>query len=191
MTHSLGEPSEPRVKLVLTEDEIRAGVARMAGAISSFYGQQHVTIVGVLTGSVILLADLVRQLNMPLRLALVQASSYRGRATRPGPLAIDAEHLPELAGRHVLLLDDIFDTGHTLQELVSQLRRHEPESIRTAVLLRKQGRQQVELEPDWVGFDIPDEFVVGYGLDYDDLYRNLPCLMALEAADLAAWEPLA
>jgi hypoxanthine phosphoribosyltransferase len=176
------------VKLLLTEEQLRVGVSRMAADISHHFRERPITIVGVLTGSIVLLADLIRQLEMPLRVALVQARSYRGRATSPGPLSVKLDDLCDLKGREVLLVDDIFDTGRTLLELVSLLDEREPASIHSAVLLRKLGRQQVPIAPDWVGFDIPDEFVVGYGLDYDDLYRNLPYVAALEPTDLTSKE---
>jgi hypoxanthine phosphoribosyltransferase len=139
--------------------------------------------VGVLTGSLVLLADLIRQLDMPLRIGLVQASSYRGRTTERGTLSINSNLLPDIQARDVLLVDDIFDTGHTLLEVISQLDGLRPTSIRSAVLLRKAGRQEVAIEPDHVAFQIPDKFVVGYGLDYNDHYRNLPYVAALEKSD--------
>jgi hypoxanthine phosphoribosyltransferase len=93
--------------------------------------------------------------------------------------------LVDLRGHDVLIVDDIYDTGRTLEEMISLIDATNPASVRVAVLLRKLGRQQIAIEPDWIGFDIPDEFVVGYGLDYDDLYRNLPYLAALEPSDLS------
>jgi hypoxanthine phosphoribosyltransferase len=90
----------------------------------------------------------------------------------------------DISGRDVLLVDDIFDTGHTLKNVVEKLHEFEPKSVKSAVLLRKHGRQEVVYEPDFTAFDIPDEFVVGYGLDYEDMYRNLPYLAALEEEDL-------
>ena len=173
------------MKQMLSADQLREGVTRMAGHINQHYGRRPLTIVGVLTGSIVLLADLIRQLEMPLRITLVQARSYRGRATAPGPLYVDAGSLVDLRGHDVLIVDDIYDTGRTLEELISLVDGTNPAAVRVAVLLRKLGRQQIALEPDWIGFDIPDEFVVGYGLDYDDLYRNLPYLAALEPSDLA------
>ena len=173
------------MKLMLSADQLREGVTRMAGHINQHYGHRPLTIVGVLTGSIVLLADLIRQLEMPLRITLVQARSYRGRATAPGSLYVDTGSLVDLRGHDVLIVDDIYDTGRTLEELISLVDGTNPASVRVAVLLRKLGRQQIALVPDWVGFDIPDEFVVGYGLDYDDLYRNLPYLAALEPSDLA------
>lgn len=173
------------MRILLTEQQLREGVERMAGQIKAHYQDRPLTIIGVMTGSVVLLADLIRLLDMPLRVGVVQARSYRGHATVPGQLSINSDSLPDIAGRHVLLVDDIFDTGHTLFELLDQLDALQPASLRSAVLLRKQGRQRVAMTPDHVGFEIPDEFVVGYGLDYRDEYRNLPYLAALESADLA------
>jgi hypoxanthine phosphoribosyltransferase len=171
------------VKKLLSEDQLREGVKRLARDIASCYEDRPLTIVGVLTGSLVVLADLIRHLEMPLRVGLVQARSYRGQATRPGELFINADLLPDINGREVLLLDDIFDTGHTLRGLLAQLDKLGPHSVRSGVLLLKRGRQEVDLRPDFIGFEIPDEFVVGYGLDYNDLYRNLPYVAALEPAD--------
>jgi len=173
------------LKLLLSEGEIQSGVERMAGQIAAHYDGRPLTIIGVLTGSVVLLADLIRLLKMPLKVGVVQARSYRGSATTPGVLTINADLLPDVRGRDVLLVDDIFDTGQTLWELVAQFDELSPHSLRAAVLLRKQGRCRVSIVPDFVGFEIPDEFVVGYGLDYRDAYRNLPYVAALEAAELA------
>jgi len=171
------------VKVLLDESELQAGVSRMASEISAHYGNSPLTIVGVLTGSVVLLADLIRQLEMPLRVGVLQASSYRGNTTR-GAITINSDLLLDVNGRDVLLVDDIFDTGHTLAEVIPMLEKMGAKSVKSAVLLRKIGRQEVEIETQFVGFDIPDEFVVGYGLDYQDQYRNLRYLASLEPADL-------
>ena len=168
------------MKILLTAETIQQRVDALARQIKADYGDQPVTIVGVLTGCLMFLADLVRRLDLPLRIALIQASSYRGTATAPGQLHVQSELIPELRGRHVLLLDDILDTGRTLQHLVEYLKGLEPASLRTTVLLRKQGRQEVAIEPDYCGFDIPDAFVVGYGLDYNDEHRHLPHLAVVE-----------
>ena len=138
----------------------------------------------MLTGSLVLVADLIRLLDLPMRVGVIEASSYRGATTTRGELTINSELMIDISGRDVLLVDDIFDTGHTLVQVLDKMREFGPTSIRSAVLLRKQGRQEVAAEPDYVAFNIPDEFVVGYGLDYEDLYRNLPYLAALEDEDL-------
>lgn len=170
------------MKVLLDESQLHAGVERLAAAIRATYGEHPLTIIGIMTGSVVLLADLIRLLDMPLRVGVVQTCSYRG--TQRGPLTINSEMMLDITGREVLLIDDIFDTGHTLSEVVQLMRDLGPASLRAAVLLRKSGRQEVKYEPDYVAFEIPDEFVVGYGLDYNDEYRNLPYLAALESLDL-------
>jgi hypoxanthine phosphoribosyltransferase len=122
----------------------------------------------------------MRRIDLPLRIDLIQASSYRGTATTPGQLRLQAELVPDVQGRHVLLLDDILDTGQTLDQIALHLKKLEVASLQTAVLLRKLGRQIVPLEPDFCGFEIPNAFVVGYGLDFNDEYRNLPYIAVLK-----------
>jgi hypoxanthine phosphoribosyltransferase len=170
------------MEILLTAERIRHRVAELAAAVAADYrDRQPFTVVGVLTGSLMFLADLVRQLNLPHRIGFIQASSYRGDATSPGELRIGPELFPDIRGRHVLLLDDILDTGQTLGRLVEHLQRSGPASVRSAVLLRKIGRQRIAFEPDYCGFEIPDAFVVGYGLDFNDEYRHLPDIGVLPA----------
>jgi len=169
------------MQILITAERIQERLDELAVEIKQHYRDQPITIVGVLTGCLMFLADLVRRLDMPVRLALIQASSYRGAVTRPGELQVQAELVPDLRGRHVLLLDDILDTGRTLVHLVGQLRGLEPASLRVGVLLRKEGRQELPLEPDYCGFRIPDLFVIGYGLDFNDEYRHLPHVAVLPA----------
>lgn len=171
------------MKVLLSADDIQRRVADMARQIATDYHGRDVTIVGVLTGCLMFLADLVRHLDLPLRIALLQASSYRGATTTPGELRVQPELLPDLRGRHVLLLDDILDTGHTLAHLRRHLQALDVASLRIGVLLRKVGRQQVAVDVDYRGFDIPDAFVVGYGLDYNDEYRHLPYIAVLSVDD--------
>ena len=170
------------MKILLSEQQLGEGITRMAGEIRAHYQGKPLTIVGVLIGSLVLVADLIRRLDIPLKIDLVQARSYKG--TRPGPLSINTDLLGNIRGRDVLLVDDIFDTGNTLNDLIPQLDDLGPATIRTAVLLRKQGQSKVSFTPDYVGFDIPNVFVVGFGLDYRDQYRNLPHVAALEPAEL-------
>jgi hypoxanthine phosphoribosyltransferase len=168
------------MRVLISEGDIRKRVDELATEVAKAYAGQPLTIVGVLTGCLVFLADLIRRLDLPLKIALVQASSYRGRATTAGDLHVQDELLPDLKGRHILLIDDILDTGKTLKHLVGQLKGLGVASVRTAVLLRKEGRQEVHIEPDFIGFTIPNEFVIGYGLDYDDEYRNLPFIGVLD-----------
>lgn len=171
------------MKTLLNEKQLNDGVQQLADQINAAYGDASLTIVGVLTGSVVLMADLIRKLKMPLRVGVVQTSSYQG--TERGKLSINSDMMLDIANRDVLLIDDIFDTGHTLQEVRELMNSLGPTSLKSAVLLCKTGRQEVDWRPEFVAFDIPDEFVVGYGLDYNDEYRNLPFLACLEDADIA------
>lgn len=169
------------MKMLISAEKIQERVAVLAEQINRDYGDDSLTLVGVLTGCVLFVADLIRHLRMPLRLGFVQASSYRGTATEPGRLDVFPDLLPELRGRHVLLVDDILDTGQTLHHLADCLRQREIASLRIAVLLRKRARQKVDLEPDYCGFEIPDKFVIGYGLDFNDQYRQLPYIAEMDA----------
>jgi hypoxanthine phosphoribosyltransferase len=174
------------MKTLLTKEQLHLGVARMAGAITAKYENRSLTIVGVLTGSVVVVADLIRLIDLPVRVGMVAASSYRGATTTRGELVINDDLMLDISHRDVLLVDDIFDTGHTLVEVMAAMRSYNPSSLRSAVLLRKLCQQEVDYQPDFIGFDIPNEFVVGYGLDYHDMYRNLPDLAVLEACDLVS-----
>jgi hypoxanthine phosphoribosyltransferase len=162
------------VEILIAESAIRDRIAEMGRRVEEEYNGKPLTIVAVLTGSLILLADLVRQVRIPHRIALLQASSYRGATTTSTTLVLNESFAPDVADRDVLLLDDILDTGQTLSTLVQHIADRGARSVRTAVLLRKIGRQVVPLEPDFCGFTIPDVFVIGYGLDYNDDYRHLP-----------------
>ena len=138
--------TEKAMKPLINEEQLRQGIDRIAAEIFEHYRGRPLTIVGVLIGSVVFLSDLIRRLNLPLRLDLVQARSYRGGSTRPGPLVLNLDLLStDVRGRDVLLVDDIFDTGKTLWELLPQIDELGPSSVRTAVLLRKKDRCEVPL----------------------------------------------
>ncbi|MEX0824889.1 MAG: hypoxanthine phosphoribosyltransferase [Pirellulaceae bacterium] len=171
------------MKILLNESQLREGVERLAEEIDACYAGQHLTVVAVMTGSLILFADLIRMLSVPVRVGVIQASSYRGE-TEAGELSVDTQMLIDVEDRNVLLVDDIFDTGRTLARLTELISGLGARSVRSAVLLHKQRQHDVALRPDFVAFQIPDEFVVGYGLDYRELLRNLPYLAVLEPGDL-------
>lgn len=168
------------MKRLIDEAEIRREVETLGRRIAEEYRDRPLTILGVLTGSIVLLSDLIRQIDLPLRVGLIQASSYRGRTTTAGELTINDSLLPDIAGRDVLLVDDIFDTGRTLARIVQLIEEKQPHSVKSAVLLWKEARSLVSIKPDYHCFRIPDVFVVGYGLDYNDEYRHLPYIGALE-----------
>lgn len=167
------------MEILIPSDRIAVRVEELAAEIARTYLGKKVTVVGILTGSLVFLADLVRRMEMPIQIGLLKASSYRGTATSPGKLVIDDTCLPDVTGREVLLLDDILDTGQTISRVVQHLRDRGAVNVRTCVLLRKIGRQVVPFEPEFTGFEIPDKFVIGYGLDYDDEYRHLPYIGVL------------
>ncbi len=172
------------MKTLLTSDQIHEEVSRLGKQISLEYENRPLTILGVLTGSIVFLADLIRNIDIPLRVGLIQASSYRGTSTKAGTLNISADLLPEIKGRDVILIDDIFDTGNTLHGIMELVQEKNPNSLKSAVLLWKEDRQEIDLTPDYHSFKIPNEFVVGYGLDYNDDYRHLPYIATLEEAEL-------
>jgi hypoxanthine phosphoribosyltransferase len=159
--------------VLISAEKIRTRLDELAADLTRTFSGKPVTVVGILNGCLMFVADVIRRIDLPLRVAFITASSYRG-ATTPGKLEIHDELLPDITGRHVLLLDDILDTGKTLTRVVAHLIDRGAASVKVGVLLRKIGRQEVPFEPDFVGFTIPDNFVVGYGLDFNDEYRHLP-----------------
>ena len=169
---------------LISEVEISERVAKLGAKISEDYADKNLTILGVLTGSIVLLADLIRQIDLPLRMGLIQASSYKGETTVAGELSINSSLVPDLTDRDVLVIDDIFDTGNTMVGLYNTIKEFNPSSLQSAVLLWKTERTTVDMEPDYYGFKIPDEFVIGYGLDYNDEYRHIPYIGVLEQSDL-------
>ncbi len=171
------------MKILLDEKQIGIGIDRLASQLKEHYQGSPITVVAIMTGSLVMLADLIRRLEMPICISLIQASSYRG-GTKSGDLTIQDNMMLNIAGCDVLLIDDIFDTGKTLVQVTQRLVSLNPKSIRTAVFLNKLGQSVVSAVPDFVVFEIPNEFVVGYGLDYQDLYRNLPYVGVLEESDL-------
>lgn len=172
-------------RILLDEQEIRAGIERVAAEISAVYALDEPTVIAVLKGSVIFVADLIRRLPIPLRLAFVSAESYR-QGTTSGRLELFG--LPvddDLRGRRVLLVDDILDSGRTLAAIRTELLARGAREVRTCVFLDKPVRRAVELAPDHVCFEVEDHFVVGYGLDFAGRYRNLPYVGVLEPHVLA------
>lgn len=168
--------------------EIEADFKQRADRVNGVRPRPQITLVPILTGSVIFLADLMRRLPMMMQIELISVSSYPGTSTvaRQGHIRHDLSRLPaSLAGHHVLVIDDIFDSGQTLRLVTDALRERQPATLKTCVLLRKQRPDVPAFELDYAGFDIPDEFVVGYGLDYNGYYRNLPDIAVLSSTAIA------
>jgi hypoxanthine phosphoribosyltransferase len=161
-------------EVLLSEEQIEAKVAELGQAISADYAGRELTLVSVLKGSLPFMADLMRHINLPLRIDLMEVSSYGGTSTESSGLVRILKDLSApIDGRDVLLVEDIIDTGLTLNYLLRYLRGKNPRSIKVCTLLDKPARRLVEIPLDYVGFEIPDAFVVGYGLDFGEVYRNL------------------
>ncbi len=172
-------PMDDIDKVLVSETEIKNRIVELGGEINAYYQGEEVAVIAIINGAIIFVADLIRELRIPLKLDCVRVSSYRNETSPQGrPEVIDRIRL-ELKGTHVLLIDDILDTGNTLSEVVRLFETLNPASIKTCVLLDKKARRSVEFEADFVGFKIPDEFVVGYGLDFAERYRHLPCIGVL------------
>jgi hypoxanthine phosphoribosyltransferase len=161
-------------EILLTEDDIAAKVSELGRRIGADYAGKKLTLVSVLKGSLPFMADLMREIPLPLRIDLMEVSSYGGTATESsGLVRIMKDLSASIADEDVLLVEDIIDTGLTLNYLIRYLRGKSPSSLRICTLLDKPARRLVEIPVDYVGFQIPDQFVVGYGLDYGERYRNL------------------
>jgi hypoxanthine phosphoribosyltransferase len=161
-------------EVLLTEEQIEAKVTEMGRQISADYAGRELTLVSVLKGSLPFMADLMRRISLPLRIDLMEVSSYGGTSTESSGLVRILKDLSApIEGRDVLLVEDIIDTGLTLNYLLRYLKGKNPRSIKVCSLLDKPARRLVEIPLDYVGFEIPDAFVVGYGLDFGEVYRNL------------------
>lgn len=176
-------------RVLFDEATIACRLDEMAAEITHDFEGRDLTVIAVLNGSVMFGADLLRRLEMPLRLDCLSVSSYHG-ACSTGVVTFNQHRLPEVAGRHILLLDDILDTGNTLHGIRDKLMREaRPQGIKVCVLLRKDVPRARELEADYVGFDIPNEFVVGYGLDYMERFRNLPYIGVISQDAITKYAP--
>ena len=172
-------------QVLITHASIAQRVRELAAEITADHAgtadaeQAEVTIVPVLTGAMIFCADLIRHLPMRMKIGLLTVSSYPGTSMETKGSTLRSEQMGHIKGRHVLLIDDILDSGGTIRLVREMVQRQEPASVKACVLLRKPTEGARRTPVDYVGFDIPNEFVVGYGLDYDDYYRNLPDIVTL------------
>ena len=174
-------------RVLIDEARIAARVREMGSQIARDLqrdvertGQDQITLIPILTGAVVFVADLIRQMPLKMRLGVVAVSSYPGRTMQSKGAAIRGELPQDLAGKHILIVDDILDSGRTLGLVRRLAAEQRPASLRIAVLLRKEVGRAEEVDVEYVGFDIPDAFVVGYGLDYDGHYRNYPQIAVLK-----------
>jgi hypoxanthine phosphoribosyltransferase len=160
-------------RVLITEEQIAKRVQQLTRQLQRDYAGRDLVIVSLLNGTVMFLADLVRHLSLPLRLDFIGVSSY-GAGTEAGELVFTKQLRLDVKGRDVLVVDDILDTGRTLKRVLAILKGHKPRRIKVCVFLEKKARRTEKVRADYVGFPIPDYFVIGYGLDYAEKYRNLP-----------------
>ena len=166
-------------RVLFDEPTIHRRLDEIAAEISKDYRDKELTVIVVLNGSLVFMADLMRRIPLPLKLDCLSVASYDGKAQTSGEVIFKQIAPPDVKDRHVLILDDILDSGHTLAAIRKKLQTAKPCSIRVCVLLSKKKERAREVDADYLGFEIEDEFVVGYGLDYDERYRNLPCIGVL------------
>lgn len=174
--------NEDILQVLFTEEQLRQKCAELGARISRDYAGKNLLMVSVLKGSVVFMADLMRQITVPCGIDFMAVSSYGSGTKTSGVVRIIKDLDVDLAGKDILIVEDILDSGMTLSYLTELLRDRGPASIRIAALLDKPSRRKAEVQPDYVGYVVPDEFVVGYGLDYDEKYRNLPYVGILKPA---------
>ncbi|PYJ98642.1 MAG: hypoxanthine phosphoribosyltransferase [Verrucomicrobia bacterium] len=166
-------------RMLFDEPAIHRRLDEIAAQISKDYRDRELTVIAVLNGSLIFIADLLRRIPLPLKLDCLSVASYHGKAKTSQEVIFKQIGLPDVADRNILLLDDILDSGHTLAAIREKLKAANPRSIRICVLLSKKKERSRQVDADYVGFEVEDEFVVGYGLDFMEQYRNLPYIGVL------------
>lgn len=167
-------------RILIDADTLQARIIELGRDIAETYAGQDLLLLAVLKGSVIFLADLMRAITIPNSVDFMAVSSYGAGVQSTGVVRILKDLDAPIAGRNLLIVEDIIDSGHTLNYLVRTLRERNPTTLRIVTLLDKPSRREVNIPVDWVGFSIPNEFVIGYGLDYNELYRNLPYIGVLK-----------
>jgi len=171
---------DPKCIPIISRDDIRAVVARIAGELNRDYHGKEPLIIGVLRGSFVFLADLVRLLDFPLEIDFVRLASYGAGKESSGEVRVLLDVGMPVAGRHLIVVEDIVDTGLTAAWLIEHLKERSPVSVKLCALADKPSRRRVPVTIDYLGLTVPDKFLVGYGLDWDQKYRNLPDICALE-----------
>lgn len=167
-------------KIVVNEENIKKKVEEVSQRLVADYKGKDLTLIGILNGSLVFLSDLIRHLPFSMRLDTIGASTY-GTSTSPKAETLLLTKLRvDVEGRDVLLIDDIIDSGRTLKKVIDDIKRCNPSSLKTCVFLSRKSRRSEDIEPDYTGFEIGDDFVVGYGLDYNNRYRNLPYIATLK-----------
>ncbi|MBI3603199.1 MAG: hypoxanthine phosphoribosyltransferase [Nitrospirae bacterium] len=168
---------------IVTQEEMRARIKELGRQITADYAEKDLLLVGILKGAYAFYADLARAIRLPLRVDFLVVSSYGSKGKTSGKVKVVTDLTEDIAGRDVLIVEDIVDSGLTVQHLIKTLSKRKPKSIRICALLSKPDRRKVGVEVQYVGFEIPNKYVVGYGLDYRQKYRNLPYLAVLDTVD--------
>ncbi|TLY18304.1 MAG: hypoxanthine phosphoribosyltransferase [Nitrospirae bacterium] len=168
---------------IVTQEEMRTRIRELGRQITADYADKDLVLVGILKGAYAFYADLARALRIPMRVDFLVVTSYGTKARPTGKVKMVTDLTEDIAGRDVLLVEDIVDSGMTVQYLLKTLGRRKPKSIKVCALLSKPDRRKVDVTIDYVGFNIPNKYVVGYGLDYQQKYRNLPYLAVLDTVD--------
>lgn len=167
-------------RVLISREQLAQRVAELGAEISRDYEGRELVLIGILKGGIVFAADLMRAITLPVQLELVGASAYKGGTVPIGRLRVTKDVDVDLAGRHLLVIEDIYDSGNTLAVILDLLKLHRPASIECAALLHKRKPHHHPVDIKYVGFEIDDVFVVGYGLDYAERYRNLPCIGVLK-----------
>ena len=167
-------------KVMFNEVELQGVCKRLGEQITKDYEGKDLLIVGILNGAIVFVTDLMRQIDRQINIDFMSVSSYGSGTTSSGNIHVAKDLNSDIAGRNVLIVEDILDTGVTLSKLVPMLKMRNPNSVKICTILDKPSRRKADIQPDYEGFQVPDEFVVGYGLDYDEKYRNLPYVGVLK-----------
>lgn len=168
------------LKVLIDEKTIQDKVCKLASQIEKDYEGKDLTLVCILKGSTVFTVDLARKINKDVKLEFMQISSYGGEKISSGKINLKLDLPESLEGKNILIIEDIIDTGRTLSYLIKHVKEKNPASLKLCTLLDKPERREYDVKVDYVGFQIPDKFVVGYGLDYDEIYRNLPYIAEVE-----------
>jgi len=175
--------SEVKLSVLFTAEQIAAAVKRLAAEIRRDYHDKNPVLIGVLKGSFVFLADLVRQLDFPLEIEFVRLSSYGHGRESAGKIEVVQDVNCDIKGRHVLVVEDIIDTGLTADFFLKHLRQKQPASLKLCSLTDKPSRTQVKIDIDYLGLTVPDKFIVGYGIDWNERFRYLPDIRTIEDGD--------
>jgi hypoxanthine phosphoribosyltransferase len=171
---------QPQLKILISRDEIAEAVTRLASEITRDYQGKQPLLIGILKGSFVFMADLIRRLDLPLEVEFIKLSSYGSARESSGKVRVVQGLKTRIKGRDILVVEDIVDTGTTTSFLLDYLKKKKPASLKLCALTDKPSRHKVPVSIDYLGFTVPDKFIVGYGIDFDEKFRNLPDIYALE-----------